>query len=253
VLLRIPVAVANFGAADFILGARDAPRAPGAGGREEFLRYSLIDAAGEVLATSHGPLPCSDADDPLGRFDCGFEGLAAGALMPARGLECEALDVTELPAGPYRLRVSLAHAWADADPSNDRVEVPLELPSFDPLAACPSVESVLLGSSAYRECGWSRVPAPRGGTCLPGAPLWLDCVACQGDPILRLCSGDTSCLTAAALAVGSSFGWDPSAEPAAPCNVVQGHCPPSGTYNVLLGSEDPAAEASCTLAISPGF
>jgi hypothetical protein len=253
VRLRISVAVANFGAADFILGERDAPRSGAAAGRDEFLQYSLLDASGEALATSGGPLPCSAANPALERFDCDFAGLAAGALMPARGLECEALDVTGLPAGHYRVRVSLAHPWGDADPSNDRVEVPVELPSFDPLAACPSVENVLLSSSAYRECGWSRVPAPRGGRCVPGAPIWIDCVACQGAPILRLCPGDAACMTVAALGVASSFGPDPSADAATPCNVVQGHCPPSGTYNVLLGSEDPAAEASCTLAISPGF
>jgi hypothetical protein len=251
--LRISVAVANFGAADFILGGRGGPLSAGSGGRDEFLRYSLLDLSGAEVATSRGPLPCSAGADALQRFDCDFAGLAAGALMPARGLECEALDVTDLPAGPYRVRVALARAWADADPSNDRVEVPVELPSFNPLDACPKPASSLLGLSADRECGWSRAPAPRGGACRPGEPLWIDCGACRGTPILRLCPGDNACRARSALGLASGYLEKSDAELEVPCATVQGHCPVSGRYSVLLGSEDPASEASCTLAITPGF
>lgn len=251
--LRVSVAIANFGAADFILGGRDGALPAGAGGRDDFLRYSLIDLAGEEVVSSRGPLPCSDADDPLQRFDCDFAGLAAGGLMPARGLECEALDVTGLPAGPYRVRIALAHAWADADPSNDRLELPVELPSFNPLDRCPEPASHLLGESADRECGWSRAPAPRGGACRPGAVLWIDCNACEGTPLLRLCSGEEACLARSSLGRASAFGAASVEEPNLPCATVQGHCPTSGHYSLLIGSEDAAAEASCTLAIPPGF
>jgi hypothetical protein len=251
--LRVSVAVANFGAADFILGGRDAPLSGPARARDEFLVYSLIDASGEAVVTGRGPLPCSDGRDPLQRFDCDFAGLAAGALMPARGLECEALDVTGLPAGPYRVRVALAHAWADADPSNDRLEMPVELPSFNPLDACPNVASPLLGSSFERECGWSPASAPGGGTCRPGERVSLDCGGCLGTPILRLCAGDDACRSRSALGFASVDCGKPDAELEGPCATVQGICPAGGRYSVLLGSEDPAAEASCTLAITPGF
>jgi hypothetical protein len=251
-LLRVPVAVANFGAADFILGERDAPRSAAAGERDEFLRYSLLDLDGEPLVTSRGPFPCNDPD-PSQAFDCDFAGLAAGALMPARGHGCEALDVTGVPAGSYRVRVALAHAWPDADPSNDQVELPVALPSFNPLDACPETESLLLGSSIARECGWSPLPAPGGGTCRPGDPIGIDCQACQGVPILRLCAGDAACQARSALAVASAYDWMSYTDAGAPCTTLQGHCPQSGRYNVLIGDEDPAQSASCTLAISPGF
>ena len=79
-LLRAPVALANFGAMDFVLGDRAVTRRGEEAARDDFLRYTLIDAAGNTAAASRGPLPCRDgytgAIDP----SCRIAGLPAGAI-----------------------------------------------------------------------------------------------------------------------------------------------------------------------------
>lgn len=251
--LRVRVAIANFGDADFILGERDLSPEGNASAHEDFLRYTLLDAGGEPVVTSHGPFPCGEGADSTEPFTCAFAGLAAGALEPALGLECETLDVTGLPAGPYRVRVELAHEWSDADPSNGRIEIPVALPSFNPLDPCPLVDNPLLGVESLRECGWSRLASPGDGTCVPGEFLSLDCGACSGSPMLRLCAGDTACTVRSALATGGGYFLTPTGDIADPCTVIQGTCPSIGRYDVLVASEDPSLVSSCTLAFTPGF
>ena len=251
-LLRADAAIANLGAADFILGGSETLLIDQASASDDFLRYSIIDASGEPLATSHGPMPCDEGDDPSRTFSCAFAGLEAGSLMPAFGLECEALDVTELSAGAYRLRIELALAWADADPGNNRVELPVELPSFAPLEPCPPVENRLQGQGSLRECGWSRAPLPGDGTCNPGEFLWLECGGCSAVPMLRLCAGDEIC-SAAAARVHGYFPVEPGPLPE-PCSSLQGVCPENGRYNVMIAAENPALMGSpCTLTLNPGL
>ena len=250
--LRARVAVANVGAADFILGARGSRPTGSESAHDDFLRYTLLDASGSIVAESHGPLPCSDDASSAG-LTCEFAGIAAGSIMPALGLECEALDVTGLPAGPYRVRVELSRQWPDADPSNQRLLLPVELPSFEPLQACPVIENPLLGLGIVRECGWSRATLPGPGTCVPGELIALDCGSCVNRPMLRLCPGDESCSSQTALTLGGGFYTDVSGRLQDPCTAITGTCPALGRYNVMLASEDPTQEASCTLVVSPSL
>lgn len=250
--LHISAAVANLGGADFILGSRDAALLDGQSG--EFLRYSLIDASGQTVATSHGPLPCSDGADPARAFTCAFAGLPAGSLMPALGLECEALDVTELPPGTYRARIELGQAWPDQDPSNGRVELTVELPSFEPLEPCPPVANPLQGLGTNRECGWVRAELPGDGTCDPGELVILDCGSCTAPPMLRFCAGDAVCSgRSAAVQVGGYFPTLTGAL-AEPCSRIQSICPRDGRYSVLIAPEDRAGDAvPCTLSEGSWF
>jgi hypothetical protein len=243
----VPVAVANFGAADFILGQRDTRLSASDSARDDFLRYTLLDASGEPVASSHGQFPCTGATDTARRFNCDFAGLETGALAPALGLECERLDVTGLPAGAYRLHVELTRQWLDADPGNERVDIPLDLPSFNPLDPCPALANPLLGESgAYGECGWSQAQLPGPGTCTPGEYVNFDCRGCVGHPQLRACAGDTPC--SARSAIGNGFLSTTSIGAIAdPCISLQLACPKIGRYNVLLNTELPSEEASCTL------
>jgi len=249
--LRVSAAVANLGQADFIFGSRDALLIDNVSASDEFVRYSLIDAAGETVATSHGQLPCREDVDASLPFSCAFAGLPAGALLPTMGLECEALDVTDLPPGGYRVRIELALVWPDADPSNGRVELPVDLPSFNPVDPCPPVENPLQGLGTYRECGWLPGALPGDGTCNPGELVLLDCGRCTASPVLRLCAGDESCSAASSLAQTSGYSETATGAFAEPCSGIQATCPRSGRYNVLIGSEDPFAMGpSCTLTPS---
>jgi hypothetical protein len=247
--LRASVAVANLGAADFILGDADFPRSGSERARDDFLRYTLLDAAGNTAATSRGPLPCEAASGAR-RFSCEQSGLAAGVIEPAEGIECELLDVTWLPPGRYRLRVELTRHWPDADPSNELIELPVELPSFDPLTACPPVDNPFLGAGSNRECGWHRATLPTDGACIPGEPIDLECRGCVNSPTLRICPGDASCTSRTSLSQG--LGYFPGATGDDPCVQAFATCPPAGRYNVLVASELTMEEASCTVAL-PSF
>ena len=250
--LMARVAVANFGVADFILGERDTLTTGSGSPHDDFLRYTLLDASGGAVASSRGPLPCVEGD-ATARYTCGFGGIAAGSVVPALGQECEGLDVTGLPAGQYRLRVELTREWPDVDPSNGRIELPVDLPSFDPLEPCPAIVSSFYEGGAYRECGWAQAPLPAPGTCAPGEAIALDCGGCVNYPVLRLCPGDGACTARSALATASGYSVGSDGNVSDPCTGVYGTCTASGRYNVLIGSEDPTLESTCTLSPSPNF
>jgi len=145
------------------------------------------------------------------------------------------------------VRVELAHEWPDADASNGRVELPVVLPSFNPLDACPAVDSPLLGLEVRRECGWLRAPLPDDGTCVPGDPMAFGCIDCSARPLLRMCPGADACIHPAAIAFATgSLDLDD-------CGSIQGTCPASGQYSVLLSTDDPAWTGSpCTLVAADG-
>lgn len=243
-LLRAPVALANFGAVDFILGDRAVSRRGDETARENFLRYTLIDAAGNTAAASSGPLPCRDGYSGALDPSCEFAGLRAGAIEPVPMIACEPLDVTWLPPGSYRLRVELSRQWPDANSNNELIELPVELPSFDPLVPCPAVDNPFQGSSEYRECGWSRASPLASGSCTPGEDLVVTCDDCVNSPVLRLCPGDDACTSLGAVSNGLSYAD-------APCVSVYGRCPGIGRYNVLVASAITSEEAACTVALAP--
>jgi hypothetical protein len=247
-LLRAPVALANFGAADFILGDRALARTGSERARDDFLRYTLLDAAGNTAAASSGPLPCRDGDGGALDPTCEFVGLPAGAIEPVPMLSCEPLDVTWLPPGSYRLRVELTRQWPDADSSNELIELPVALPSFDPLLPCPEVDNPFQGSSEYRECGWSPAAPLAGGSCTPGESIEVRCSDCVNSPILRVCPGEDACTSLGALSNGFIYGSDDSS---GPCVSSVGRCPGSGRYNVLVASAITSEEASCAVELVP--
>ena len=245
-LLRAPVALANFGAVDFILGARGLSRRGSEAARQDFLRYTLIDAAGNTAAASSGPLPCRDGYTGALDPSCEFVGLPAGAIEPVPMFSCEPLDVTWLPPGRYRLRVELARQWPDADSNNELIELPVELPSFDPLVPCPGVDNPLQGSNDYRECGWSQAAPLAGGSCTPGESIGVACNDCVNSPVLRICAGDEACTSLGALSNGFAYGGD---DPDAPCISTFARCPGIGRYNVLVASAITSEEASCSVEL----
>jgi hypothetical protein len=248
--LRASVAVANVGAADFVLGRADVLRSGSESAREDFLRYTLLDATGSTAATSRGPLPCEHGGDEQA-LACEQTGLAAGVIAPAQGIECELLDVTWLPPGPYRLRVELTRTWPDADPGNELLELPVELPSFDPLARCPPVDNPLQGAGPSRECGWFRAMLPTDGSCSPGELIDLECRRCAHSPILRICPGDGPCTSRTSLSTG--LGYFPGEQGDGTCVTALATCPRGGRYNVLVASELTTEEASCTIALAPSY
>jgi hypothetical protein len=120
-LLRFDVMVHNVGDADLILGnpaeRPDVYTYSSCHGHYHFKRaatYELLDATGQtVIASGHkqgfcleDTVPSHPGSGQRRRYDCAYQGISAGFadLYPAF-LDCQWIDVTDVPAGDYLLHV----------------------------------------------------------------------------------------------------------------------------------------------------
>jgi hypothetical protein len=256
-LLSFSTQTANVGGSDIVLG--DPETTPGfefapCHGHfhfEGYADYQLLDASGGLAATGHKQAFCLLDSQPVGiagapttpRFHCGFQGIQRGwSDVYGAGLDCQWVDITDVPAGDYTLRISInpERVIQEADYSNNTAEIPVHVEApqpLDPLAECaPSADG------AGRDCGWSFVEKMRGVTCKPGEVLALGCGCagggrCEGDPMLRICEGTAACPSFSAIAL--------SDDSCSVCPEARFSCPASGTYSVLTGSFDPTSPSVC--------
>jgi hypothetical protein len=259
-LLRFSTQTPNLGTADMVLG--DPTEVPGfefsaCHGHyhfEGYAAYELTDASGTVVATGHKQAFCLlDSNRVLStasttpRFSCSFQGIQAGwADTYGSGLDCQWVDITDVPAGDYQLRIEInpEHTLPESDYSNNAVSIPVTIPGpptpGDVLAAC---SGFVVGTT--RDCGWQMIPGWQGVACTPGETVTAGCGGCTGsgsctdDAILRVCPGGTACTNAAALASGDDGC-------ATRCPTAMFVCPPSGQYTLLTGAFSAGEAASCT-------
>jgi hypothetical protein len=215
---------------------------------EHYLRYELRHESGAVTLSHDSRLEprCSRSDEQRGllgtQFQCEQQGLSHGlssrifdserfgfeSTSTFGGNDCPFLDVSDVPAGRYEIRVTInpERAIAESRYDNNAWSVSVELPDFDdPLQPCPTASSLLFRSSPP-ECGWRAAPLAER-SCAPGSRVELGCSACSGDPLARVCPGEAPCSRLDALPV----------EPASSsCPVLAFTCPDVGRYNVLLTS-----------------
>jgi hypothetical protein len=143
-LLRFEITTPNLGEGDLVLGD------PGSGDNpmfvfsechghyhfESYAAYELIDEAGKVVAPGHKQAFClmdstnwGSGEPPV--YHCGDQGISKGwADTYGWWLDCQFVDVTDVPPGDYRLRVHLntESVLAEGDYSNNTTEVPVTLP-----------------------------------------------------------------------------------------------------------------------------
>ena len=173
-------------------------------------------------------------------------------------LPCQWIDVTDVPAGQYTLRVALntEHRFEELDYTNNSADVTVTIPATwttaNPLAACTS-------SGAYqgvgRDCGWRLEGAH---DCTPGDTVSVGCNqgcglgTCTGSWDLRICEGNSACQggdsmrllqqDSGACSTGV-FSLDST------CPVATFTCPASGRYAVMSAADfDGDTDSSCTLA-----
>jgi hypothetical protein len=253
-LLRFTTQTGNIGGTDIVLG--DPTSTPGFEFAachnhfhfEAYASYELLDAAGAVAARGHKQAFCLLDLAPLGtpgappnpRFHCGFQGIQRGwSDIYDSGLDCQWVDITEVPEGDYTLRISInpERVIPESDFTNNVAEVPVHIGITDPLAACTN-----FAFGPVRECGWSVVEDLRGEICVPGQVINVGCGCtsggtCSGDPMLRICEGTEACITPNAIGlVDDACGL---------CPETQFICPPSGVYSVLTGPFNSAEPALC--------
>ena len=261
-LLRFSTQTANVGGSDIILG--DPTSTPGfefapCHGHfhfEGYAEYQLLDPTGAVAATGHKQAFCLLDSAPVGipgapttpRFHCGFQGIQRGwSDVYSSGLDCQWVDITDVPEGDYTLRISINpdRVIQEADYTNNTAEIPVHLgtaPVLDPLASCTQDE---FGQG--RDCGWSFIEAMRGVACQPGELITLGCGCltggvCQGDTMLRVCAGNEACTNLSAVASNDDF--------CGLCSAVQFSCPASGAYSVLTGSFVSSEASVCEPAVA---
>lgn len=213
-LLRFDLLTPNIGAADLYFGSPTAAGRPstmfefGTCHRHWHLRgyadYRLFDMAGREVGRGHKQSFClldtarymgMSTDLPAAsRYNCGNQGIHAGWYdLYGRSLDCQYVDITDVPAGAYRLRAQVNAERVVAESRYDDNEVfmtvvipprPLGpdggLPS-DPTLACGGADEGL-----DRDCGWTVEGATR--TCTPGARVQIGCNAGCAPPIGVGCS-----------------------------------------------------------------
>ena len=101
-----------------------------------YAAYDLLDVDGNVVAPGHKQAFCltdltrnvPGAGPP--NYNCSYQGISRGwSDIYSAGLDCQWVDVTDLPDGEYRLRVRLNHegVLAEEDYLNNQAYVPVFL------------------------------------------------------------------------------------------------------------------------------
>ncbi|HEX2734744.1 MAG TPA: lysyl oxidase family protein [Polyangiaceae bacterium] len=257
-LLRFSTETDNLGDADLVLG--DPTTTPGfefseCHGHyhfEGYAEYQLLDTDGEVAARGHKQAFCLiDIVDtgvpgtaPEPRYHCGFQGLQHGwGDVYDSGLDCQWVDITDVPAGDYTLRIIVnpQRVVQESNYSNNTTEIPVTITepgSEGPLTPCHQ-------SGVGRNCGWQIADGFSSASCTPGETFTISCgCACQGDSMLRVCEGSEACLSDDALSQNDdSCGL---------CSETTVTCPDSGVYTLLEGPFTGGQPFTCDATITPG-
>ena len=106
-----------------------------------FARYELLDESNNVVVTGRKQAYCMEDTIQVAQgpevgcskmFDCYNQGIQAGwSDLYGNTLDCQWLDITDLPAGPYRLRVSLnpGQQVQEVTFDNNTAVVPVTIPA----------------------------------------------------------------------------------------------------------------------------
>ena len=100
---------------------------------DTYAYYDLRDADNNIVATGHKQAFCLMDFEPWteggrGEYGCGYQGIAAGwADTYSAYLDCQWVDVTDVPPGDYLLtvRVNYERFVAESDYDNNSVQVPV--------------------------------------------------------------------------------------------------------------------------------
>lgn len=107
---------------------------------DTYADYQLLDAEGLPVAPGHKQAFCLMDYEPWApemgwrdaRYHCGNQGISAGfADTYSSDLDCQYVDITDVPPGQYTLRIALnyEHLLAESDYSNDVAEITVNIPA----------------------------------------------------------------------------------------------------------------------------
>lgn len=276
-LLRFDLETPNNGEGDMYLGA---PTMAGRAGPQfewatchrhyhfiGYADYRLYDNCGTEVGRGHKQSFCLEDSRYTGNggsprvstpYDCSNQGIHAGySDVYSRVLDCQFVDVTDVPPGTYylRARINLDRTVAESNYDDNvavvEVTIPDEngttpTPTNNPLNACSLGEQ-----GPDRDCGWELEGTH---TCTPGARVSVGCDTtcspaigsnCQGDSMIRICPGTGACTGQNAIVQSDNSGCGSSLCPVAR-NFV---CPSSGRYSVLIGTYASGSPSACIIGI----
>jgi len=142
-LLRFDVATPNIGRADLVLGdpSRSSLFVYSACHRHYhfngYALYELLDDTGATILTGRKQAFCLedftryDPNAGPAKFTCSFQGISVGWQdVYGSYLDCQWLDITGIPPGDYRLRVTINPdgILAESDYTNNIATVPVSIP-----------------------------------------------------------------------------------------------------------------------------
>jgi hypothetical protein len=257
--LHFEVFTPNIGTADLILGTpAGKPGFEFASCHEHYhfnnyALYQLLDTEGnEVLKGLKRAFCLMDTDPVPGyplprpqnaRYNCGRQGIQRGwGDSYYNGLECQYIDVTDVPPGRYKLRVSINpnRFFPELRYDNNVGEIDVDI---GPMVTSPTEACTGLIQGENRECGWTKAMT---ASCNPGARVTVACGAeCgagtrTGDPMMRVCPGTEPCR----FARGNTNDDCPGGGNNRGARVAF-TCPASGQYTVLTAPTASNRAATC--------
>jgi hypothetical protein len=248
-LLKFSTETANVGPMDVILGnptedqGFEFSSCHGHYHFEGYAQYQLKNDAGYVVATGHKQAFCLlDSTQIQGnrspQFHCGFQGITSGwADIYGAGLDCQWVDITDVPNGDYVLSISInpEQTIAESNYDNNVVNIPVTI-GDDPAVTDPCTQT-----GPGRNCGWNIDENYVGVSCEPGTSLSASCCDCEGDTVIRACEGETSCTAGSALG-NNDDGCDL-------CSALNFTCPESGVFTLLTGAFGGGETYTCNLEL----
>jgi hypothetical protein len=176
-LLRFGVRVRNTGTADLVLGNPQCPDctsnplavcgnpnftcSPAEGHNHahysNYARYELLDPSSQAVVIGHKQGFCLlDSECANPRYSCDNQGISAGcADVYDSSLGCQYLDITDIPAGDYTLRVTVDpfSRIAELNEGNNVISVPVTIPGASANACTnpqviPALGGVVTGSTS---------------------------------------------------------------------------------------------------------
>lgn len=150
-LLKFAVVIPNIGNADLVLGSPTDPNNSNLFVYSPchdhyhvigFTTYELLNSAGTTVVAGHKQAFCledfTQVDPGAGaaKYTCSNQGIQVGwEDVYAPYLDCQWIDITDLPPGQYRLKIKinatpgLSSKLTESDDSNNTAEVPVTIPA----------------------------------------------------------------------------------------------------------------------------
>ena len=271
-LLRFDVRAVNLGPARLFIGApTDSNRPPGlfefssCHGHwhfQAFADYRLFDAAGTEVGRGHKQSFCIEDSfrfrgmgEPLcpqEAYDCRRQGLHPGWLdLYPRTNDCQYVDITGIPPGAYRLRVELnfAHVLAESRFDDNVAWLDVTIPDVGDGGVTPGLTDACENQTEgiARDCGWIEEGRR---DCTPYATITLGCNpgcapaigTCEGNPMIRVCAGDSLCDHRHTIAENDD-------NCGTLCAAVSFRCPAAGRYTVMTGPHASGSASACPVTV----